>query len=531
MSDVPGVTGTPGSGGAPAPAPETLETAEAAAESQQAFDAALVEEAAEPPLNESQQPETRTAIKRSLRRLETGAPESETRAEEGAVEPRGRPAADDTGRPTANAAPESRDREAPTPGTTRRPAAPTEAAGRTDTPDRGPAAHAPGTTAPARGAAEARLASGDTRVTTGALAGTAAPVEDGAQARAADTPEPTRARQRVTVPGTARARQRETLAPAGTRESQSPGPAATPQAAVPGPTAPGAAHKVDSPEPHGPRQRAHAASTARSRQLEMPAPAGTRESQSPSRLAASEPAVPGPRRTVRTGDRQAPPSGAAPASPGAPSTADASRPASEAERPSGHAEPGTAPARDADRTQVRQHPTAPPDAERPQHTEETRTSDPASSGTAPPGDLTGVVAPAQVAESAPTAAPEAVPAPAAHVAEVARQVADRVLVSVPRPGASDEVRITLNQSVLDGSDIRIFREAGELRVVFVAQTESAQRFLADHRDVLQQTLGDRLRDEHVQVQVETPDRRGAAREDTEGRSRQRYVPQDDSELT
>ncbi len=519
MSDVPGVTGTPGSGGVPAPAPETLETAEAPAESQQAFDAALVEEAAEPPLNESQQPETRTAIKRSLRRLETGAPPSETRAEEEAVEPCGRPAADDTGRPTANAAPESRDREAPTPGTTRRPAAPTEAAGRPDTPDRAPATHPPETTAPVRDAAGSQPASGDAHATAVV------------RARTADAPERTGVRQRVAVPGTARARRREAPAPAGTRKPQLPGRAATPEAAVPGPPAPKAVHTVDSPEPHGAQQRAAAASTARSRQPEVPAPVGTRESQSPSRPAASEPVVPGRRGTVRTGDRQAPPSGAAPVSPGAPSAADASRPASEAVRLSGHEEPGTAPPRDADRTQVRQHPTAPPDAERPQHTEETRTSDPASSGAAPPGDLTGVVAPAQVTESAPTAAPEAVPAPAAHVAEVARQVADRVLVSVPRPGASDEVRITLNQSVLDGSDIRIFREAGELRVVFVAQTESAQRFLADHRDVLQQTLGDRLRDDHVQVQVETPDRRGAAREDAEGRSRQRYVPQDDSELT
>lgn len=456
MSDVPGVTGTPGSGGVPAP--ETLETAEAAAESQQAFDAALVEEAAEPPLNESQQPETRTAIKRSLRRLETGGPPSETRAEEEAVEPRGRPAADDTGRPTANAAPESRDREAPTPGTTRRPAAPTEAAGRPDTPDRAPAAQTSEATAPAREATAARR---DARVTTGARTQKAAPAGEGPPPRTSDTPEPSRVRQWEAT-----------------------------------------------------------ADTARTRQPETPRRGDTRESRSPGRTAPQESPTPG--RTAR---------GAAPLSPAAPSATEASRPASETVRPQSHAEPGTAPPGDADRTQVRQHPTAPPDAERPQHTEETRTSDPTGSGAAPPGDLTGVVAPAQVAESAPTAAPEAVPAPAAHVAEVARQVADRVLVSVPRPGASDEVRITLNQSVLDGSDIRIFREAGELRVVFVAQTESAQRFLADHRDVLQQTLGDRLRDEHVQVQVETPDRRGAAREDAEGRSRQRYVPQDDSELT
>ena len=148
-------------------------------------------------------------------------------------------------------------------------------------------------------------------------------------------------------------------------------------------------------------------------------------------------------------------------------------------------------------------------------------------------DLAGTATPVAVPETQTTEAPATVQTPSTETVAIAREVAERIVVSAPRPGAPDEVRISLNASVLDGSDVRIFREAGELRVVFVAQTESAQRFLADNRAVLQQTLGERLQDERVHVEIGGDARRGASRdgasrEDAEGRSRQQYVPQDDS---
>lgn len=143
-------------------------------------------------------------------------------------------------------------------------------------------------------------------------------------------------------------------------------------------------------------------------------------------------------------------------------------------------------------------------------------------------DLSESATPVSVPETQSTNAPATVHAPSTEAVEIAREVAERILVSAPNPGAPEEVRVSLNTSVLDGSDIRIFREAGELKVVFVAQTESAERFLADNRAVFQQTLGERLQDERVHVEVSsTNDRDGASREDAEGRSRQRYVPQDD----
>ena len=143
-------------------------------------------------------------------------------------------------------------------------------------------------------------------------------------------------------------------------------------------------------------------------------------------------------------------------------------------------------------------------------------------------DMTGVAASAGVTELGQTSAPEGVAAPVSHAAELAEQIADRILVSMPDSGAPGEVRISLKQSILDGSDVRIFHEEGELKVVFVAETESAQRFLANNKAHLQQTLGERLQDQRVHVEVEAPNRGGASREDNRGRSRQQYVRQDDS---
>ena len=141
--------------------------------------------------------------------------------------------------------------------------------------------------------------------------------------------------------------------------------------------------------------------------------------------------------------------------------------------------------------------------------------------------LEGLVPPGQRAVATDSVASDAVRSSAQDIGQVAGQVADRILVSMPTPGAPEEVRITLRDSVLEGSDVRISREAGEIRIVFVAQTESAQRLLAEHRGVFEQTLGESLQEERVHVAVEGPDSGDTSRGEGDGRSRQQYVPEDD----
>ena len=143
-------------------------------------------------------------------------------------------------------------------------------------------------------------------------------------------------------------------------------------------------------------------------------------------------------------------------------------------------------------------------------------------------DMTGVASSPGVAEAAGTSAPADVQAPPSRAGELVEQIADRILVSMPAPGASGEVRISLKQSILDGSEVRIFHDGGELRIVFTAETESAQRFLALNRGPFQQTLGERLPDQRVRVSIEAPEQGAATREENRGRSRQQYVPQDDA---
>ena len=146
---------------------------------------------------------------------------------------------------------------------------------------------------------------------------------------------------------------------------------------------------------------------------------------------------------------------------------------------------------------------------------------------AQPADLTGVAAPAGAPEAVRIDAPDSAQTPAPRAAELAEKVADRILVSAPEPGSSGEVRISLKESVLDGSDVRIFRDEGELRIVFVPKTEAAGRFLADNGRLFQQALGERLQDERVRVEVEPASRDAAGQQDDEGRSRQQYVSPDD----
>lgn len=142
--------------------------------------------------------------------------------------------------------------------------------------------------------------------------------------------------------------------------------------------------------------------------------------------------------------------------------------------------------------------------------------------------MSGVAAFAETAVSGRTSAPEGVQAPVSRATELAEQVADRILVSMPDSSAPGEVRISLKQSILDGSDVRIFREGGELKVVFVAETESAQRLLDSIRGQFQQTLGERLQEQGVHVDIEAPARGGTSEQDSRGRSRQQYVEQDDA---
>ncbi len=113
------------------------------------------------------------------------------------------------------------------------------------------------------------------------------------------------------------------------------------------------------------------------------------------------------------------------------------------------------------------------------------------------------------------------------VGKIVQQIAERVLVTSPDSKTNPEVRIRLKSSFLDGSSVRVFREGGELKVMFMANTKDAEAFIAQHKGQIEQALSDRLKDERVLISVEMQGGRGAEGEHNEGRSRQRYVEIDD----
>ncbi len=100
---------------------------------------------------------------------------------------------------------------------------------------------------------------------------------------------------------------------------------------------------------------------------------------------------------------------------------------------------------------------------------------------------------------------------------VARQIADRVLVSDPAlTGGAQEVRIMIKDSVLPGTEVRITRQGGELRVALTTVSPDSYALLNEHRNALQDRLTSRLTDYQVRVEVSYNDRNG----DQQGRSRQ-----------
>ncbi len=131
------------------------------------------------------------------------------------------------------------------------------------------------------------------------------------------------------------------------------------------------------------------------------------------------------------------------------------------------------------------------------------------------------LAPTGTSPAEPLAAAAAVSDAGAVVAEISASVAERVLVSDPGAGShqQQEVRITLKDDVLPGTEVRVWREGGQVRVEFVTSSDSSASFLSREQASLQTTLHERLAVTDIAVNVTRAG--GAEGESNDGRSRQR----------
>ncbi len=108
-----------------------------------------------------------------------------------------------------------------------------------------------------------------------------------------------------------------------------------------------------------------------------------------------------------------------------------------------------------------------------------------------------------------------------EVGDLITQMADRVLVSDPLHGQTQEVRIKLADNIMEGTEVRVWREdGGTLRVEFESTSPYWSRVLNEASALLSQRLQDRLPAAaevlvNVQQQGEQPQ---------DGRSRNRQNP-------
>lgn len=109
-----------------------------------------------------------------------------------------------------------------------------------------------------------------------------------------------------------------------------------------------------------------------------------------------------------------------------------------------------------------------------------------------------------------------------QVSTLITEMADRVLVTDPLHGQTQEVRITLADNLMPGTDLRVWREdGGQLRVEFDTVSPYWARVLNEASPMLAQRLNERLgQPEHAALV--TVQQQGGQPED--GRSRNRQSP-------
>ena len=107
-----------------------------------------------------------------------------------------------------------------------------------------------------------------------------------------------------------------------------------------------------------------------------------------------------------------------------------------------------------------------------------------------------------------------------------QKLADQIQVSAKDAVNGAEVRISLKDSVLPGTEIRIQRQGGELTVTMNTSSAEAGNFLAQHEASLQKMLAERFSNDKVQVNINMS---GGDNQDSDGRSRNQYVAEDNDQ--
>lgn len=112
-----------------------------------------------------------------------------------------------------------------------------------------------------------------------------------------------------------------------------------------------------------------------------------------------------------------------------------------------------------------------------------------------------------------------------RLSDTINEIVDKLLVSESSLSGKDEIRISLKESVLPGTEVRISKDGGAVRIELVTTSDQSFQLLTSEKSVLENNLKDRLKD-NVSVEVRFNE---SGREDNEGRSRQQRNIVDEQE--
>ena len=111
-----------------------------------------------------------------------------------------------------------------------------------------------------------------------------------------------------------------------------------------------------------------------------------------------------------------------------------------------------------------------------------------------------------------------------EINETISKLVDKIYVSAKDSVNGAEVRISMKDAVLPGTEIRIQRAGGEITVTMNTTSVESHNFLAQHEASLMKSLNDRFGNERVQVNLNM-----AGGEQNDGRSREEYVAEEEQE--
>ncbi len=114
-----------------------------------------------------------------------------------------------------------------------------------------------------------------------------------------------------------------------------------------------------------------------------------------------------------------------------------------------------------------------------------------------------------------------------EVNEALNKLVDKIMVSSKDAVNGAEIRMTLKDNILPGTEIRLQRVAGALQVTMNTTSAESHNILAASEASLQKTLSERLGDK-VQVNINMS---GAGGEQNDGRSQEEYVAAEDQDDT